>query len=159
MPRCGAKCRTKDETCRNLPLENGRCRFHGGATPSGDGWHRRQWTGGDGPAAMKRLNRKLAWAARDKKKLERRLATMTPEERERYDTWHRARRPGAAAERKRAKYDRKLAAELAAPRPARPASPEAAELKAALAAMETERDRIVALLDHSRGKSDEGIFS
>ena len=32
---CGAKLRGKDKTCRRAPMANGRCRLHGGATPSG----------------------------------------------------------------------------------------------------------------------------
>lgn len=32
---CGAKLRGKDRTCQKSPMANGRCRLHGGATPSG----------------------------------------------------------------------------------------------------------------------------
>lgn len=32
---CGAKLRGKDKTCQRAPMANGRCRLHGGATPSG----------------------------------------------------------------------------------------------------------------------------
>lgn len=32
---CGAKLRGKSATCQKPPMENGRCRLHGGATPSG----------------------------------------------------------------------------------------------------------------------------
>ena len=32
---CGAKLRNKDKTCQKSPMANGRCRLHGGATPSG----------------------------------------------------------------------------------------------------------------------------
>lgn len=32
---CGAKLRGKDRTCRKSPMANGRCRLHGGLTPSG----------------------------------------------------------------------------------------------------------------------------
>ena len=32
---CGAKLRGKDKTCQKSPMANGRCRLHGGATPSG----------------------------------------------------------------------------------------------------------------------------
>jgi hypothetical protein len=29
-PRCGAKCKQSDGTCRNPAMKNGRCRMHGG---------------------------------------------------------------------------------------------------------------------------------
>lgn len=32
---CGAKLRGKNATCRKAPMANGRCRLHGGKTPSG----------------------------------------------------------------------------------------------------------------------------
>lgn len=32
---CGAKLRGKDRTCQKSPMANGRCRLHGGCTPSG----------------------------------------------------------------------------------------------------------------------------
>lgn len=32
---CGAKLRGKNKTCRKPPMANGRCRLHGGKTPSG----------------------------------------------------------------------------------------------------------------------------
>lgn len=32
---CGAKLRNKDRTCQKSPMANGRCRLHGGLTPSG----------------------------------------------------------------------------------------------------------------------------
>lgn len=32
---CGAKLRGKDKICQKPPMANGRCRLHGGATPSG----------------------------------------------------------------------------------------------------------------------------
>ena len=32
---CGAKLRGKDKTCQKSPMANGRCRLHGGLTPSG----------------------------------------------------------------------------------------------------------------------------
>lgn len=32
---CGAKLRGKNKTCQMSPMANGRCRLHGGATPSG----------------------------------------------------------------------------------------------------------------------------
>jgi hypothetical protein len=34
-PVCGAKLRGKNKTCQKPPMANGRCRLHGGATPSG----------------------------------------------------------------------------------------------------------------------------
>jgi len=29
-PLCGAHCRTTNEPCKNSPMQNGRCRMHGG---------------------------------------------------------------------------------------------------------------------------------
>ena len=57
MPKCGAVRRTTGEPCRNLPLQNGRCRFHGGAVPRGKNWHKVQLANSAGSVA--KLDKKI----------------------------------------------------------------------------------------------------
>lgn len=103
-PKCGAARKHDGQPCQQLAQANGRCRFHGGATPAGKRWHT--------PAPPARtadadkIERKLADLARRQKKRVERLAEMTPAERERHEAWHRAHRPGPASARERARQDR-----------------------------------------------------
>lgn len=101
-PRCGAKRRSDGEPCENLPLENGRCRLHGGKTPKGDEWHKPQWPDPSSPDAMGKMHRKLEARERAARRRAARREAMTPEEREAHDAWHRTRKPGSAAARARA---------------------------------------------------------
>ena len=99
MPKCGAKCRQTGAPCANPVAEPGkRCRLHGGATPSGKDWHRAQMPPPD--ASPKRGRMKLLTLAVRREALERRLAAMTPEDRERYDRRSAAMQPGTPAERR-----------------------------------------------------------
>ncbi|TXN24101.1 hypothetical protein FV217_03860 [Methylobacterium sp. WL9] len=109
-PRCGAKCRTSGEPCRNHAMANGRCRLHGGKTPKKDGWHQPQWPERNSADAMGKVHRKLKDRERQARKRATRLAEMTPERRKAHEDWHRARKPGPAAQRARARADRKQAA-------------------------------------------------
>lgn len=104
-PKCGAKTRVTGEPCQQAVSEPGkRCRYHGGATPKGDQWHRRQAP--KRGAAISRLENKMkAWEVRDRQAEERR-AEMTPEERAAHEERRKPKRPGSAAERVRAKNDR-----------------------------------------------------
>jgi len=97
-PRCGAHARTTGEPCRNVALANGRCRLHGGRTPKGSDWHVPQFTAA-------KLDRKLADLEKRRKKRERRVAAMTPEERERHEAWQRAHKPGGPGDRDRRRRD------------------------------------------------------
>jgi hypothetical protein len=40
--KCGAHAKSSGQPCKQLALPNGRCRWHGGLTPAGDDWGRRQ---------------------------------------------------------------------------------------------------------------------
>lgn len=97
-PRCGAKTRVTGEPCQQLVEAPGkRCRYHGGATPKGDEWHRRQPP--KRGAAYSRLEKKLkAWEVRDRKADERRAA-MTPDERAEHEKRRKSKQPSSSAER------------------------------------------------------------
>lgn len=81
LPKCGAKTRTTGAPCQNLALENGRCRLHGGATPSGKKWGKRQvstktstyQSKGDWRRVEEKLQR---WASEDRDRV-RRLRQMS----------------------------------------------------------------------------------
>lgn len=49
LPKCGATRKSDGGSCQNLPLGNGRCRLHGGRTPSGKEWHRPPMAERQGP--------------------------------------------------------------------------------------------------------------
>lgn len=128
LPRCGAKARTTGEPCKHLALPNGRCRYHGGRSPTGDNWHRPVWPKG-AVNAVEKLERKLRDRERAAKRRAARLARMSPEEREQHEAWQGAHRPGSAAGRRRRREDRRATAEAramfreaaSAPPPADPA--------------------------------------
>lgn len=88
LPKCGAKTRTTGEPCKNPALENGRCRLHGGATPSGKEWGKRQVStksstrnaNGDWRRVEEKLQR---WAREDRDRAHR-LRRMTDEQFWRY---------------------------------------------------------------------------
>jgi hypothetical protein len=91
------------------------------------------------------LNRKLRDLERAAKKRAARLAGMTTEERERYDQWHLARRPGSKAARARAKEERaqrQAFAALASADTARPADDQASHLSREIARLEAIRDQL-----------------
>lgn len=99
LPKCGARRKRDGEPCQNLALGNGRCRCHGGRTPSGDGWHRPVWPNGNAPDAERRLYRKLQNLEKAARARAARLRRMTEEERRQYEDWHKARPATSAAER------------------------------------------------------------
>lgn len=144
--RCDATRKRDGERCENIASPNGKCRVHGGATPRGKNWHKRQWPSGSTPDAEKKLRDKLKLIDRDRRQLEKRLAKMSPDERRRYDEWHRARQPGPPGPRAQRRVDRKSAAKirksLERDEP-RPISPELAALQEQAAALEAERDRLL----------------
>lgn len=131
LPKCTAKAKRTGEQCRQLPMANGKCRFHGGATPRGEKFHVTSWPSAKGPdGGEAKLRAKLRYVRREQKRREARLAAMTPAERERYDQWHKARQPGPAEPRAEKRRQRAMAKEIrqAAALPA-VSSPEAAELQ------------------------------
>lgn len=106
MPKCGAKRKGDGKPCQNPVKETGmRCRLHGGATPKGNEWHRRQLPKKGTSEA--RLKVKQVGRAITAKKLAERLAEMTHEEREKFDKRSREMQPGTIAERTYASQNRK----------------------------------------------------
>lgn len=105
-PKCGAKNRSDGNRCRNPVTEEGRrCRLHGGATPKGKDWHRRQFPKKGAPFA--KLQKKLRELKARDRKAEARRAAMSPEELKRHETRSKALQPGTPAERKNARDSRK----------------------------------------------------
>ncbi|WP_081629366.1 HGGxSTG domain-containing protein [Methylopila sp. M107] len=128
-PKCGAKAKATGQPCRNAAMANGRCRYHGGRTPSGDQWHVVQLPDDPrSPAADQKRARKLA----DRKLIDhrRRLrkAGMTPEERVKHETRSRALRPAPALKRERSRLQRIQAAEIKELLD-RPSPPKSAEMQ------------------------------
>ena len=108
---CHAKARTTGKRCGNFAVSGRRvCHLHGGRTPRGDGWHRRQWPKPSDPRAMEKIDAKLRRVAGDAKKHDARLASLSPKMRSRYAAWVRAHKPGPIGDRYRARIDRAAAA-------------------------------------------------
>ncbi|EKF60569.1 hypothetical protein QWE_05868 [Agrobacterium albertimagni AOL15] len=159
---CGARTKSTEDhrPCQNLALAgHDRCRVHGGATPKGDQWNLTQWPNGKAPDAEAKLQAKLKRIERDRKAKAKRLAAMSPEERQRYDQRAKTHAPGPAAERARRRDDRKRAAEIRASleKPDdKPASAELAELQRQAAALEEARDHYRRLAEQAN--QDQGVF-
>lgn len=98
---CGARAKSTGEPCRRTPAKGRtRCKFHGGATPRGDGpagWHTPGFPDGL-PTGKPRSDALKAWTRR-KRRAE--IAAMSPEERARLEERRQAIKPGSAAERAR----------------------------------------------------------
>jgi hypothetical protein len=84
LTKCEAVRRTDGGLCQQIAMANGRCYLHGGRTPRGKDWHRPQ----PGSDAVK-TQRKLKDIERAAKKRAKRLASMTPEERQRHAEWQK----------------------------------------------------------------------
>ena len=160
---CGARTKSTEDhrPCQNLALAgHDRCRIHGGATPKTDQWGLVQWPNGKAPDAETRLRAKLKRIERTRKEKAKRLAAMSPEERQRYDERAKTHAPGPAAERARRRDDRKRAAEIRASlvKPnERPVTPELATLQAQAAALEAARDHYRRLAEQQT-KPTSGVF-
>ena len=161
---CGARTKSTEDhaPCKNLALAgHERCRLHGGATPKGDQWNLTQWPNGKAPDAEARLKAKLKRVERTRKEKAKRLAAMSPEERQRYDQRAKTHAPGPAAERARRRDDRKRAAEICASleKPDdKPISAELAALQRQAAYLEAERDRYRAMAQ-AQQQPNESVFS
>lgn len=161
---CGARTKSNEDhrPCQNLALAgHDRCRVHGGATPKGDQWNLTQWPNGKAPDAEAKLQAKLKRIERDRKAKAKRLAAMSPEERQRYDQRTKTHAPGPAAERARRRAERKRAAEIRASleKPDdRPVSAELAELQRQAAALEEARDHFRRLAEQEQANQDQGVF-
>lgn len=151
--KCGATKKSDGEPCQNLPLANGRCRLHGGATPSGKDWHVPRYPESDTTARAAKSDRKAADVAKRARKLAKRLAAMTPEERAHYDEWKRTHKPGTPAARSAA---RRMAAHNKATREllARPDAPPPPDPRLAKV------DEILARYERKQPSpsNDEGVF-
>lgn len=111
QPKCGAKAKSHGGPCAQIAMANGRCFYHGGAVPSGDGYHMPVWPHRDAPNASAKLNKKLARLDRAAKKRAQRLKRMTPGELAAYRAWQKAHQPGSAAARERQREYRRQAKE------------------------------------------------
>ena len=101
LPKCGALARHTGQPCRNIALANGRCRYHGGRTPSGDQWHKTQWPSRQHVRAEQHYAQKLKRLERARTEKELRLAQMTEADRESYALWQATHRAGLKSERAR----------------------------------------------------------
>lgn len=146
MPKCGATSKSTGEPCRQFPMENGRCYYHGGRTPKGKNWHKPSWPKKTAPDAEQKMEARLRNLAKQERQRQKRLAKMTPDERAAYDKWKRDHPTGTPAQREAKRLTRKHNADArvrwAQPRPERPLDPERAaiasriaELRAQLAAL------------------------
>ena len=129
LPKCGARTKSTGEPCRQPAMANGRCSYHGGKTPKGDDWHRPQWPDKNRPRSMAKAMAKVRDRERAARRRAAKLAVMLPEERERDAAWHRACKPGSAAERARERMLRAQAADARARLDA-PRQPPSAEVEA-----------------------------
>lgn len=133
-------------------MENGRCFWHGGATPRGKDWHRVQW-----PADPKKLNRKLRDRERIERRRKERVEAMTDEERASYERHRLACRPGTPAERASRRARRKQAKEamqLIQRHREAVADPMQAALAAEIEALKAKAAR----LKEKRPEMTEGVF-
>lgn len=111
MPKCGARKRSNGEPCGQPVSEAGkRCRYHGGATPKGAEWHRRQWPRKGAP--LEKLNKKIAQFKKRDREAAARRAAMSDEELAQHEERRKAKRPGAVAERERAARKRNTRGEI-----------------------------------------------
>lgn len=160
---CGARTKSTEDhrPCLNLALAgHERCRIHGGATPKGDQWNLTQWPNGKAPDAEAKLQAKLKRIERTRKEKAKRLAAMSPEERQRFEARTKTHAPGSAAERARRRDDRKRAAEIRASleKPDdKPVSAELAELQRQAAALEKARDHFRRLAEQQTQPTT-GVF-
>lgn len=136
-PKCGAKKRSDGTPCRQpVTIEGKRCRYHGGATPKGKEWHRRQWPKkGAAPSRLK--VKRVALEIRDNE-ADARRAAMTETERAEHEARRRQKAPGSPAERSARKKNleagKLIAAALERPKPL---TAEQAELAARVDALES----------------------
>jgi hypothetical protein len=144
QPRCGANRKNGGGPCRMLALANGRCRFHGGATPAGRAWHRVQYP--DPILEPEKYAKKVREIERRRQQRRERVARMKPEERAKYEARSKAAQPGTIAERENRRRSREAAGLLA--RGAVPAAPdpEIIALEKELADVKARRAQLQALL-------------
>lgn len=160
LPKCNGTSRSTGLPCGNLAVPGKRkCRWHGGAVPSGDDWHKMQYPAATSKDWERKLNEKLKRAERNRRRRERRLEKMSPEARAKHEEWQRTHKAGSKATRQRRRADRKAAQEFKAlaAQPERPVSPELAALQAQAAYLEAERNRYRALAQAEQQPTS-GVF-
>lgn len=154
LPKCGARRKRDGEPCQNLPLRNGRCRVHGGKTPSGAAWHRPVWPDKSSPNAEGKLHKKLQALERAAKSRARRVARMEAAERARYEKWHRERPVGPPGKRAALRREREEAANARAVLSRTPAAALAADPEhQALLARIDELKALLAELDKQQAQT------
>ena len=157
-PKCGATNKKDGEPCKNLAMENGRCKWHGGKSPKGKEWHKTQFPDGKSRNAVARAERKLADKRRIEKARNKRLASLTPEQRLEYEKWKSAHTPGPKAERERRRQERASNEDLRR----RLAEPHPVILSKEAAALAEERKRLEKMLQEieaiSREQQNLGVF-
>ena len=114
VAQCGATAKHSGQPCRQFAMANGRCYYHGGRTPKGKDWHRRQWPDKTAPDAIAKMENKLQMQERAWKARQKRLAKMTPEEQAAHSKWHKERPLGTPEHRERKRLERKQNAEARA---------------------------------------------
>lgn len=134
-PRCGATAKHTGQPCQKPALANGKCRYHGGATPKGKDWHKAQLA--NPGASIEKVSKKLAELERRRKRIARRVAAMPADERARYEAWQASHRPGGPSERQYARQNWDMRARLMQERPPATTTPEMQELEAEIAAVKT----------------------
>lgn len=157
LPRCGARAKSNEgKPCRQIAMANGRCRYHGGRSPSGADWHRHQFPAKAGPDVEKKLDRKLRQINRDKRAQAKRRREMAAEELQRHEAWHRDHQPGPAGKREMRRREKRTAAEFRRTADQeRPEAPDVLALRAKAEAIEAERDRLLAEFN---ANDDRGCF-
>lgn len=102
LKKCSAMAKSTGEQCGQLAMANGKCRFHGGRTPSGDNWHVVQPDVSGHKTSMARFDRKLNKIEQARKARRIKLMLATEAEREAYERWLWA-RPAGSADRRAAR--------------------------------------------------------
>jgi hypothetical protein len=144
QPRCGANRKNGGGPCRMLALANGRCRFHGGATPAGRAWHRVQYP--DPILEPEKYAKKVLEIERRRQKRRERVARMKPEERAKYEARSKANQPRTLAEREARRRDREAQRILARRPPTAAPDPEVVALEKELAEVRARREALAVLL-------------
>ena len=127
-----------------LALANGRCRFHGGATPAGRAWHRVQYP--DPLLQPEKYAKKVREVERRRQQRRERVAKMTPAERAKYEARSMAVQPRSVAERESRRRDREAQSLFARRPPIAAPDPEIIALEKELAEVRAYRAQLEALL-------------
>jgi hypothetical protein len=142
-PRCGATAKRSGCPCQQPALFNGRCRWHGGATPSGKNWHQPVFSDGTTASGTSKLDRKLYDLAQARKRREKALKTMTAEQRAAHAKWHEARDPRLSVRLSRRQAKRQaVAARAIFDTPGAPPTPEIMMLEEKIRLLTLEADQL-----------------